>query len=110
MLAALLVPLAVTVIALVVFPLGPQKSVAEVLELHEDQGQGREPHHPGKECTIKVAGLGGQGVLLLGLLLAEMGMREHMEVSWLPSYGPEMRSAARTVTCACRGSGSGRRW
>jgi Pyruvate/2-oxoacid:ferredoxin oxidoreductase gamma subunit len=44
--------------------------------------------------TIKVAGFGGQGVLTLGQLLAEMGMREHMEVSWLPSYGPEMRSGS----------------
>jgi Pyruvate/2-oxoacid:ferredoxin oxidoreductase gamma subunit len=33
-------------------------------------------------------------VLLLGQLIAEMGMREHMEVSWLPSYGPEMRSGS----------------
>ena len=44
--------------------------------------------------TIKVAGFGGQGVLLLGQLLAEMGMREGLEVSWLPSYGPEMRSGS----------------
>jgi Pyruvate/2-oxoacid:ferredoxin oxidoreductase gamma subunit len=33
-------------------------------------------------------------VLLLGQLLAEMGMREGLEVSWLPSYGPEMRSGS----------------
>ncbi len=33
-------------------------------------------------------------MLLLGQLIAEMGMREHMEVSWLPSYGPEMRSGS----------------
>ncbi len=44
--------------------------------------------------TIKVAGFGGQGALLLGQLIAEMGMREQMEVSWLPSYGPEMRSGS----------------
>ena len=30
----------------------------------------------------------------MGQLLAEMGLREHMEVSWLPSYGPEMRSGS----------------
>ena len=41
-----------------------------------------------------MAGFGGQGVLLMGQLLAEMGLREHMEVSWLPSYGPEMRSGS----------------
>ncbi|MBI4461724.1 MAG: 2-oxoacid:acceptor oxidoreductase family protein [Acidobacteria bacterium] len=41
---------------------------------------------------IKVAGFGGQGVLLLGQLLAEAGLEAGLEVSWLPSYGPEMRS------------------
>ena len=30
----------------------------------------------------------------MGQLLAQMGLREHMEVSWLPSYGPEMRSGS----------------
>jgi len=44
--------------------------------------------------TVKVAGSGGQGALLLGQLLAEMGLREGLEVSWLPSYGPEMRSGS----------------
>ncbi|MGZ4824718.1 MAG: 2-oxoacid:acceptor oxidoreductase family protein [Terriglobales bacterium] len=71
----------------------PQKSVAEVLELCEDKAAANGKHH-GKPCSIKIAGFGGQGVLLLGVVLAEMGMREHMEVSWLPSYGPEMRSGS----------------
>ena len=47
-----------------------------------------------EHLDIKIAGFGGQGVLLLGQLLAEMGMREGLEVSWLPSYGPEMRSGS----------------
>ncbi len=47
-----------------------------------------------KNSQIKIAGFGGQGVLLLGQLLTEMGMREGLEVSWLPSYGPEMRSGS----------------
>ena len=51
------------------------------------------PHHF-RELAIKIAGFGGQGVLLLGQLLAEMGMREGLDVSWLPSYGPEMRSGS----------------
>jgi Pyruvate/2-oxoacid:ferredoxin oxidoreductase gamma subunit len=50
--------------------------------------------HPFKDVKIKIAGLGGQGILLLGQLLIEMGMREGLEVSWLPSYGPEMRSGS----------------
>ena len=40
---------------------------------------------------LKIAGFGGQGVLLLGLGLAQCGMMEGRRVSWLPSYGPEMR-------------------
>ncbi len=40
---------------------------------------------------IKVSGFGGQGVLLLGITLAQAGMMEGYQVSWLPSYGPEMR-------------------
>jgi len=51
----------------------------------------QEPH---PNLTVKIAGFGGQGVLLLGQILAEMGMREGREVSWLPSYGPEMRSGS----------------
>ncbi len=54
-----------------------------------------QPHqHHFDTFEIKVAGFGGQGVLLLGQLLTEMGMREGLEVSWLPSYGPEMRSGS----------------
>ncbi len=52
------------------------------------------------DCRIKVAGFGGQGVLLLGQLLAEAGMDYGLEVSWLPSYGPEMRSG--TSNCHVR--------
>jgi hypothetical protein len=43
---------------------------------------------------LNIAGFGGQGALLLGQILAEMGMREGSEVSWLPSYGPEMRGGS----------------
>ena len=53
---------------------------------------GRQHHF--RDLGIKIAGFGGQGVLLLGQLLAEMGMQEGLEVSWLPSYGPEMRSGS----------------
>jgi 2-oxoisovalerate ferredoxin oxidoreductase beta subunit len=46
---------------------------------------------------IKVAGFGGQGVLLLGAAMAQAGMLEDYHVSWLPSYGPEMRGG--TANC-----------
>ena len=41
-----------------------------------------------------IAGCGGQGVLLMGQLLAYSGMLQGKEVSWLPSYGPEMRGGS----------------
>jgi 2-oxoisovalerate ferredoxin oxidoreductase beta subunit len=75
----------------------PQKGVAELLGISDKQPANEERQarrQRARAKTIKVAGFGGQGVLLLGQLLAEMGMREHMEVSWLPSYGPEMRSGS----------------
>jgi len=43
---------------------------------------------------IIIAGFGGQGVLLMGQLLAYSGMLQGKEVSWLPSYGPEMRGGS----------------
>ncbi|MGB5029368.1 MAG: 2-oxoacid:acceptor oxidoreductase family protein, partial [Chitinophagaceae bacterium] len=44
-----------------------------------------------------VAGFGGQGVLSLGMTLAYAGMVEGKEISWMPSYGPEMRGG--TANC-----------
>ena len=46
---------------------------------------------------IKIAGFGGQGVLSLGVWLSEIGMRQELQVSWIPSYGPEMRGG--TANC-----------
>jgi 2-oxoisovalerate ferredoxin oxidoreductase beta subunit len=52
------------------------------------------------DLQVRVAGFGGQGVLLLGEVLAEAGLNAGLEVSWLPSYGPEMRSG--TSNCHVR--------
>jgi Pyruvate/2-oxoacid:ferredoxin oxidoreductase gamma subunit len=52
---------------------------------------------------VRAAGFGGQGVLLLGEVLAEAGLDAGLEVSWLPSYGPEMRSG--TSNCHVRITG-----
>ena len=43
------------------------------------------------ETQFLIAGFGGQGVLLIGQLIAKTAMAEGKEVSWMPSYGPEMR-------------------
>jgi 2-oxoisovalerate ferredoxin oxidoreductase beta subunit len=52
---------------------------------------------PAADQRLKIAGFGGQGLLFLGRLLAETGMRQGLHVSWLPSYGPEMRGG--TANC-----------
>jgi 2-oxoisovalerate ferredoxin oxidoreductase beta subunit len=72
----------------------PQKTIAEAIEIvGTNIDEPRAKHHT-RDLQIKCAGFGGQGVLTLGVLIAEMGMREKLEVSWLPSYGPEMRSGS----------------
>ena len=47
---------------------------------------------------ITVSGFGGQGVLSIGKYLVEAGMDEGLEVTWAPSYGPEMRGG--TANCS----------
>ena len=51
-----------------------------------------------KTTQILIAGFGGQGVLFAGKFLAYKGMLEEQQVSWLPSYGPEMRGG--TANCS----------
>lgn len=47
---------------------------------------------------IVLAGFGGQGVLFAGKILAYCGLMDNKELSWLPSYGPEMRGG--TANCS----------
>lgn len=51
-----------------------------------------------KTSNILIAGFGGQGVLFAGKFLAYKGIIEDKNVSWLPSYGPEMRGG--TANCS----------
>ncbi len=51
-----------------------------------------------RNLDIVLAGFGGQGVLFAGKLIAYAGLLEGREVSWLPSYGPEMRGG--TANCS----------
>ena len=50
-----------------------------------------------KTTQILIAGFGGQGILFSGKFLAYKGLTEELQVSWLPSYGPEMRGG--TANC-----------
>ena len=48
--------------------------------------------------TLIIAGFGGQGVLSMGKILAYSGVMQDFEVTWMPSYGPEMRGGTANVT------------
>ena len=50
-----------------------------------------------KTTEILIAGFGGQGILFSGKFIAYKGLLEDLQVSWLPSYGPEMRGG--TANC-----------
>lgn len=51
-----------------------------------------------KNVNMLIAGFGGQGVLFIGRVIATAGLLGGKEVSWLPSYGPEMRGG--TANCS----------
>jgi 2-oxoisovalerate ferredoxin oxidoreductase beta subunit len=78
------------------------EDLPRLLDLVNPTGEQAAATHPPRELDlrIKVAGFGGQGVLMLGEVLAEAGLDAGYEVSWLPSYGPEMRSG--TSNCHVR--------
>ena len=50
-----------------------------------------------RDYNVILAGFGGQGILFVGKIMAYAGLIENRELSWLPSYGPEMRGG----TCNC---------
>ncbi len=71
----------------------PLEKVPETLGLTGD-ASGLELPDRGRsieEQRFKVSGFGGQGVLLMGVAIAQAGMLAGRHVSWMPSYGPEMR-------------------
>jgi len=61
-----------------------------------------DPKYP--EKSIKITGFGGQGVLSMGLTLAEAGMKARRHVSYYPSYGPEQRGGASNCVVVLSGN------
>ena len=51
-----------------------------------------------EQYSTIVSGFGGQGVILTGKIIARSGMEKGLEVTWLPSYGPEMRGGTANCT------------
>lgn len=67
-------------------------AIADQLGLSDDNDDGKQQIEMLQdELRFKFAGFGGQGILSLGMMLSQLSMERHMEVTWLPSYGPEMR-------------------
>src|SRR5660397_278661 len=52
----------------------------------------------GKRMEAVMAGFGGQGVMVMGQILAYSAMRAGLEVTWMPSYGPEQRGGTANCT------------
>jgi 2-oxoglutarate ferredoxin oxidoreductase subunit gamma len=50
------------------------------------------------QSEVQFAGFGGQGIMLMGQILAQAAMEERLEVVWIPSYGPEMRGGTAYCT------------
>jgi 2-oxoisovalerate ferredoxin oxidoreductase beta subunit len=73
------------------------KNVLGISDLIDTHFARANPPDKYKNPQIKAAGFGGQGILLLGIGIAQAGMLEGYEVSWIPSYGPEMRGG--TANC-----------
>ncbi|MDZ7264948.1 MAG: 2-oxoacid:acceptor oxidoreductase family protein [candidate division KSB1 bacterium] len=69
-----------------------------LLEEGEKKPAGKEFIAQFPEQKLKIAGFGGQGVLTAGVLLAACAMEQDLQVSWIPSYGPEMRGG--TANCS----------
>jgi 2-oxoisovalerate ferredoxin oxidoreductase beta subunit len=83
-------------------PVPALEQIPEILGIEVDAAEQTLPRAGAAEVDlqVRIAGFGGQGVLLLGEVLAEAGLDAGLEVSWLPSYGPEMRSG--TSNCHVR--------
>ena len=78
----------------------PPGDLLQILGLDDHRAPQTPAARPPLDLRLKIAGFGGQGVLMLGEVLAEAGLDAGYEVSWLPSYGPEMRSG--TSNCQVR--------
>jgi 2-oxoisovalerate ferredoxin oxidoreductase beta subunit len=79
---------------------GPQKPPEKEPEIQSPPVFGTVAKGELNEVALTLSGFGGQGVLFAGLALAEGGVKEGLEVSWIPSYGPEMRGG--TAHCHLR--------
>ena len=86
----------------------PRKPLSELFKADDGAGVEVREDPDAKELRFKLSGFGGQGILSLGVCVAEAGRYAGRFTTWLPSYGPEQRggSASCSVVVAGRGVGS----
>jgi len=80
----------------------PQLTLSQLFG-EEQEGKAAEIDPTFKEKSFKFSGFGGQGVLSLGLVIAEAAGRAGRFVSWLPSYGPEQRGGYASCSVVVSG-------
>ena len=68
-----------------------KESLDKIFEVKSESTEDAVINHDFKEKRVKIAGFGGQGVLSMGITIAEAGMKSGLNVSYYPSYGPEQR-------------------
>jgi len=83
-------------------PVMDPEKVKEILGYGEmgDSNLQKNPDAAMDKVALRVAGFGGQGIMSTGIALANVGMEYGYNVSWLPSYGPEMRGG--TANCSVK--------
>jgi len=80
-----------------------KESLDEIFHLADDSNPDPVDDPEFKEKFIKIAGFGGQGVLSMGLTLAQAACTEQRHVSWYPSYGPEQRGGTSSCVVVISG-------
>ena len=86
-------------------PIHDPDEIRKVLGITEEAELTSGPIEDGSfaEYRCRLAGFGGQGVLSLGLMIARAGQEEGRFVTWLPSYGPEMRGGTASSSVVLSG-------
>ncbi len=80
-----------------------KESLDEIFEVELDSAMEAVDDPEFESKVIKISGFGGQGVLSMGLILAEAACKARRHVSWYPSYGPEQRGGTSNCTVVISG-------
>jgi 2-oxoisovalerate ferredoxin oxidoreductase beta subunit len=80
-----------------------KESLDNIFNIDPEHNIKTEPDPSFPEINMKISGFGGQGVLSLGLIIAEAGYQSSKYVSWYPAYGPEQRGGTSNCTVTVSG-------